>query len=124
MDKTTAEGKILMTAKEAAQVIATQVDAVNAKKSRNKALLFNAANDYVQNEVGRFGLSFASTGAALNRPKSLATMKFVGSVWKEYTDRRALLDSMPLNLDFSNLGKAPHSVNELFNEIKDIWAGI
>lgn len=122
--KATDKGNVLMLPSEVAVLQATQAEAANTKKDRNKARLLAAANDYVQKEVGEFGLSFATTGAALNRPKALATMKFVGSVWKEHTDRRALLDSGPPNLDFSNLGKAPFSTNELFNELKDIWTGV
>lgn len=121
MKRTSAEGDIEMTSEEEDQVLSTQTNAKNAKKNRNKAVLLNTASDYLHSELSRFGIIFANTGAALNRPKSLATLKFVNAVWKEYNDRKALLNGAPPNLDFSNVGKAPFSVNELREEIQDLW---
>jgi hypothetical protein len=107
MKKTTASGSVEMTADEQAVVIATQTDATESKKKTYKLQLGKAANDYVYNELGNFGIVFATTGAPLlNRPKCLSTVKWVNAVWKEHNDRKQLLDTVfPPNLDFSNIGK-------------------
>lgn len=124
MKKTTSSGSVEMSADEIAIVTATQADAVTQKKKIYKLQLTRAANEYIYAELGNFGIVFASTGASLlNRPKCMAVVKWVNSVWKEHNDRKQLLDTVfPPNLDFSNVGNAPFSINELRDEIKDIWA--
>ena len=124
MKKTTAEGSIEMTDEEVLQVTSTQADAATRKNKTYKLQLTKAANEYVYAELGNFGIVFASTGASLlNRPKCMAVVKWVNAVWKEHNDRKQLLETVfPPNLDFSNVGSAPFTINELRDEIKDIWA--
>ena len=124
MKKTTSEGSVEMTADEVAIVTATQLDATTQKKKIYKLQLTKAANEYVYAELGNFGMVFASTGASLlNRPKCMAVVKWVNAVWKEHNDRKQILDTVfPPNLDFSNVGGSPFTINELRDEIKDIWA--
>lgn len=124
MKKTTSSGSVEMSADEIAIVTATQADAVTQKKKIYKLQLTRAANEYVYAELGNFGIVFASTGASLlNRPKCMAVVKWVNAVWKEHNDRKQLLETVfPPNLDFSNVGSAPFTINELRDEIKDIWA--
>ena len=124
MKKTTSSGSVEMSADEIAIVTATQADAVTQKKKIYKLQLTRAANEYIYAELGNFGIVFASTGASLlNRPKCMAVVKWVNAVWKEHNDRKQLLETVfPPNLDFSNVGSAPFTINELRDEIKDIWA--
>ena len=122
MKITTANGDRVMTAEEAALVMATQKDAQDLKLNRKVADLWAAADRYIYQYINGVGLSILAAGVNAGHPKAIAVAAWSDAVWSGYyAKKNDLLAGNPLDLDFTAFGPIPFDVLELRAEIESLW---
>lgn len=89
-------------------------DVIDAKIEQ----LWKAADSYVFNSISGAAFTLLAVGVTRGLPKSKAVSAWISSVWGEYYRRKsAICFDSGLDLDFSSMGKMPHSVPELIAEV-------
>jgi hypothetical protein len=101
-------------AKSAEEIEAENAPLLEAKRNE----LWQDANDYNTQYISGAALSMLTIGVMQGKPKALAIMGWISTLWNEhYYPQKALItvDSPPY--DFSVVGPIPYSVPELTSEV-------
>ena len=102
-----------LAAYEVAKVAADAKAAVDAETNRIAAL-WKAAHDYEYKEISGSAIGLLALGVGQGKPKCVAVMGWIQSIWTEYYTRKAGTSS---DTDYSSCGACPYSVPELMAEL-------
>ncbi len=84
---------------------------------QNTETLWQSATAYQEQFISGAAVGLLVIGVLQQKPKALAVMQWVQTVWNLYYVRKAMLPTAPPDVSFSIVGPMPYSVPELQTEI-------
>lgn len=88
-------------------------------KADNIAALWEAAHQWEYADINGGGIGMLTLGVIQGKPKALAAQAWIQSIWALYYQRKPLVTHVvdPSLLDFSSVGRCPHTIPELLAEL-------
>ena len=94
-------------------------EGLESMKQSNTAALWEAAHNYEYFQVSGSAVGLLALGVAQSKPKCIAVMTWIQSIWTLYYQRKPLVTHEwdATLLDFSSCGQIPYTVPELIAEV-------
>ena len=92
--------------------------AIPKQTADNLEALWQAATKYQESFISGAAIGLLTLGVMQNKPKSLAVMSWINSIWNEhYYTQKELVTHDYAGYDFSVCGPIPYSVPEITEEV-------
>ena len=83
----------------------------------NLQALWQSATDYQERYISGAAIGLLTIGVIQGKPKSVAVMAWINSVWAIYYQRKPAVTADHVDADFSSAGPMPYNVPELQDEV-------